>query len=232
VKPEAQILFWWLMFGGSHLLGSTLPVRTTLIRALGLRWFKALYSLVALATFLPLCFIFFANRHAGGAVFDPPPWLQYPAQALMLVAIVILAQGVVTPGPLSTMAEMSGRYPGEARGVQRVTRHPQNLGFGLFGLAHCLVNPFVGDLLFFGGFAVYGVLSGIHQDRRNLAAGHEAAKRFVSGTSFTPFGAIVAGRQHFAPREYNVAVLAASTFVFVILRVFHASLFGGFAGQG
>lgn len=48
------ILFWWLMFGGTHILSSSIPVRSFFIARFGRMPFRGLYSLVAFATFPPL----------------------------------------------------------------------------------------------------------------------------------------------------------------------------------
>ena len=36
MTPELQILLWWIAFGGTHQIGSSVPVRTWLIGKLGL----------------------------------------------------------------------------------------------------------------------------------------------------------------------------------------------------
>ena len=50
MQNSAMILFWWLMFGGTHIIGSSIPVRTFVIRRIGKLGFKGFYSLVGLAT--------------------------------------------------------------------------------------------------------------------------------------------------------------------------------------
>ena len=225
---ESEILLWWILFAGTHIIGSSVPVRTRLILALGLRGFKGFYTLVALATFIPLTYVYFTNKHAGTALFVPGGGMRLVAQGLMLLAFVALAQGVATPSPLSTQAEMTGAVPDRARGIQRITRHPQNLGFSLFGLAHCLANPNVADWLFFGGFVVYALVSAVHQDRRVRAVGPAAARQFQEQTSLVPFGAIVSGRQRLALREFSQTALWASVLLFIVVRIFHGRIFGGF----
>jgi uncharacterized membrane protein len=227
---ETRILIAWLLFAGTHIVGSSVPVRTRLIRALGLRGFKGIYTLVAFATFVPLVYIYFANKHAGTALFTPGAGLRLLAQAFMLLSFVVLAQGLATPSPLSTQAEMTGAFPDRARGIQRITRHPQNLGFALFGLAHCLANPNVGDWIFFGGFVVYALLSAMHQDRRVRATGPDAVRQFQEQTSLLPFGAILSGRQRLDLRELSPIALGVSVALFIVVRLFHGRIFGGFAG--
>jgi uncharacterized membrane protein len=223
-----HILLWWLMFGGTHVIGSSRPIRTRLIRSIGIWGFKGLYSLVALATFVPLCFVYFSHKHAGPLLFVASSGHRMATHALMLVAIIVVLQSLVTPSPLTTLAEMTGSFRARARGIQHVTRHPQNFGFAIFGFAHALSNPSVGDCLFFGGFVVYGILSAVHQDRRTLATGREEIRQFQSDTSFVPFAAILSGKQRLALAEYNRIALVISVIVFILLRLVHSKLFGGF----
>ena len=230
MQDVAFVLFWWLMFGGSHIIGSSIPVRTFFINRIGTLGFKCIYSFVALATFIPLCFVFFTHRHAGNLLYTSGYFLQLLAQLLMLAALVILLQSFTTVNPMSTKAELFGRYINSGFGIQRVTRHPQNFAFGLFGLAHLLVNPYLGDWIFFGGFIIYGIVSAMHQDRRLLAMGHVQVKQFIADTSALPFAAILSGKQRFGLDEYYPPAIAAAMVLFILLRLLHPMLFGGFGG--
>jgi uncharacterized membrane protein len=228
VGDEVKILIWWVLFAGTHIIGSSVPLRTFLIGRLTLAGFKALYSLVAFATFIPLCVVYANAKHAGALMFRVGPNWHLITQALMLLALIVLVQGQLAPNPMTSAAEMRGRFSSSARGIQRITRHPQNAAFILFGLAHCLINPYVGDWIFFGGFVVYGVISAPHQDRRVRATGPDEARTFLAETSFMPFAATLSGRQRLAPREFSIVGLVVSVVVFLILRQFHGQLFGGF----
>ena len=226
MKQAAAILFWWLLFGGSHILGSTIAVRTYLIGKISNLGFKALYSLVALATFIPLCWVYLTNKHGGQLLFTPGNTHQLFTHIFMLAALIVLFQGLATPSPITTQAELTGTFRPNAKGIQRVTRHPQNFAFALFGLSHLLVNPYVGDWIFFGGFIVYGVASSIHQDKRTLVTGPEQVRQFQSDTSAMPFYAILTGKQRLALQEYNTYGLVAAIIVFILLRLYHPVLFG------
>ena len=228
MENVAAILLWWLLFGVTHIGGSSQLVRGPLVRRLGLLGFKTLYSVIAVATFVPLCSVFFNNKHAGALLFLPGSGLQLTTQVLMLLALIILGQSLATKSPLTTLAEMTNSFGGRARGIQRVTRHPQNLSFALFGFSHMLSNPFVGDWVFFGGFLVYGILSALHQDKRTLATGPKEVREFQAETSVLPFAAILAGKQRLALREYNFVALGISILFFVVLRFLHSKLFGGY----
>ena len=228
MKQATAILFWWLLFGGSHILGSTIAVRTYLIGKISNLGFKALYSLVALATFIPLCWVYLTNKHGGQLLFTPGNTHQLFTHIFMLAALIVLFQGLATPSPITTQAELTGTFRPNAKGIQRVTRHPQNFAFALFGLSHLLVNPYVGDWIFFGGFIVYAVASAIHQDKRLAVTGPEQVKQFQADTSAMPFYAILTRKQRFALDEYNTYGMVAAIIIFILLRLYHPVIFGGF----
>jgi uncharacterized membrane protein len=228
MEGTPMIFFWWLMFGGSHIIGSSTPVRSFAINRIGILGFKLIYSLIALATFVPLCYIYFTHIHAGDRFYTTGYLLKLLAQFLMLGAFIVLLQGLVTANPMTTMVEFTGRAVSKARGIQRVTRHPQNFAFGLFGLAHLLANPYGGDWIFFGGFIIYGIVSAIHQDRRQLETGTPNVMQFLADTSAVPFAAIIRGKQRLAPGEYYPPALAAAIVLFILMRLLHPMLFGGF----
>ena len=230
MQNEIMILFWWLLFGGSHVVGSTIPVRNFVMSRIGMLGFKAVYSLVALATFGPLCYVYFINRHAGDAFYLPGYAVELLAQFLMLVAIIVLLQGLVTPNPMTTRAELSGTAASKGCGIQRITRHPQNFAFGLFGLAHFLANPYLGDWIFFGGFILFGIGSSLHQDRRYRATGSAEVRQFLADTSAIPFAAIINRKQRLAAGEFHPPGMAAAVLFFILLRLLHPMLFGGFGG--
>ena len=64
------IAFWWGTFAGSHMVLSSLPVRTRIIARLGDKAFLGLYTLIAFATLIPLVWVYLRNRHAGGLVWN------------------------------------------------------------------------------------------------------------------------------------------------------------------
>jgi uncharacterized membrane protein len=228
MKDAAHILLWWVLFGGSHIIGSTIGVRTCVIGKIGKLGFKILYSLVALGTFLPLCLVYFSHKHTGQMLFAVNHTLQIFTHILMLAAFIVLVQGLATPSPMTTQAELTGTFTVSARGVQRVTRHPQNFAFALFGLSHLLVNPYVGDWIFFGGFIVYAIASAMHQDKRMAVTGPDQVKQFHADTSAIPFYAIFTGRQRLALDEYNTYGLVAAIIGFILLKLYHPVIFGGF----
>jgi uncharacterized membrane protein len=107
----------------------------------------------------------------------------------MLLAVVLFVMMLATPSPASMR-------PGAtvARGVLRVTRHPMNMAFACFGIAHVAANGFLGDVFFFGQFAVLGLVGAFHQDARLVRVRGERYREFMASTSVLPFAAILQGR--------------------------------------
>src|SRR5262249_38951171 len=143
------IVFLWVLFGGSHIVLSSSFVRPQLVAKVGDRAFQGIYSLVALATFIPLCVYYGHHKHTG-----PQLWRSFLGLdlidkdlnvLLMALAFILLVSGLVARPPSSLLA--SGTP--EAYGVTRITRHPTFAAFFLFGIAHCLMNGTLADLAFF-----------------------------------------------------------------------------------
>ena len=200
------IAFWWGMFAGTHLVLSSLPVRGQLIARLGEKGFVGLYSLIAFATFIPLVWVYFGNRHAGGVIWNlaAAPGVRPLAAALAVLAIALIVGGVLHPSPaLVGMKQAWG-----ARGLTRITRHPLFMGFALWALSHLLLNGFLTDVLFFGGMVAFSLAGAAHQDARKRALEEERLGQFFAESSFWPFGAIIAGRNRIVWRELPWIALA------------------------
>ncbi len=215
----------WLLFAGSHLLLSSDWVRPKLVAAWGERLFQGVYSLVALATFVPLCVYYGRHKHVG-----PQVWITLEPYLLardfnigcMLLAFVLLLGGVLERPPSSLLAQ--GRP--QAYGLTRITRHPVFAAAFLFGLAHIAVIGGLGDLVFFGGFVAFAWAGSSHQDRRKSRDVPGYAE-FQAATSFVPFAAIVAKKQPFPGRELRWGMIVLALIVFYVVRLYHPAVFGG-----
>ena len=219
------IIVWWVAFCGSHILLSADAVRPRLARALGEKPFMALYSLVSLATFVPLLWTYLGARHLGPQLWYQPPGSKLAATAIMALAFALLGLALLSPAPSSLIHHRS--RPARAAGVTRVTRHPLSAAFFLMGLAHCLVMGFASDLAFFGGLCLFAVLTTWHQDARKMdqIADYD---RFQAETSFLPFLAMALGRQPViaALGELRWAGVILGAVVFVGLFLGHGWMFG------
>ena len=220
------VVFLWLLFGGSHLVMSSSSVRPQLIAKVGERPFQVIYSLVSLVTFILLCVYYANHKHTGIQLWHSFLGLDLIAKdlnvLLMAVAFILLVGGLAARPPSSMLA--SG-IP-EAYGITRITRHPVFAAFFLFGIAHCLMNGTLTDLVFFGGFSVFAWIGAAHQDARKVVdvPGYAA---FKDQTSFIPFAAIIDKRQPLNVGELRWTIVLVALVLFYIVRAHHPSWFGG-----
>ena len=213
------IAFWLGMFAGTHMVLSSLPLRGTLIARLGEQTFVRLYSLVALATFIPLVWVYLGNRHAGGVMWNlaAAPGVRLLAVALSVLGIATIAGGVLHPSP----ALVGIKQAWGARGLTRITRHPLFMGIALWALSHLLLNGFLTDVLFFGGLLAFSLAGAAHQDARKRATEEERLGQFFAESSFWPFAAIIAGRNRLIWRELPWIALAIGAAVALGIYALH-----------
>jgi uncharacterized membrane protein len=216
----------WVAFMGTHVWLSSSGVRPRLIARLGAQAFQGLYSLVALATFVPLVWIFATHKHAGPLLWTtlgPAALARGANHVLMAVALVLFVASLLPRG--AAPSSMLARGPAAVQGMTRITRHPMLASFGLFGIAHLLVNGSLGDVIFFAGFLLFTRIGGGHQDGRKAReiAGYDA---LIATTSIVPFGAIVTGRQRLVARELPLAAVVIGLVLTIVIRRYHGLLFG------
>jgi uncharacterized membrane protein len=213
-----SVLFTATHFGLSH--GA---VRAGLVKQFGPVGFRGVYSLISIGTLAPAATFAWIERHAGPVLWDLPRWIELAVSLpLMLLATILLVLSLASPSPVSMVPARP-----EARGVLRITRHPMNMGFGLFGVAHVVANGALGDVAFFGlCFAVVGIVGAYHQDARIAKAKGEALREFRRATSVLPFAAILRGRQKFDPGDMAWPLVALAVVAWGALVFFHGRLFG------
>ena len=214
------IILWWLAFAVTHMGLSSTRVRTRLIAALGERGFLGVYSLVALATFVPLVWFYFSHKHQGAFLWylGALPAVKWVMYAGMAFALSLLVAGLMRPSPAAFA-------PGKAEvgGAYHITRHPLFMAVGVYGLLHLLVARVnATELAFFAGFPLFAWAGCRHQDRRKLATGDEKFRRFHDETVFFPFTGSGTLR---GLREIRLP-LAIGAGLAIVLRVFHSQLFG------
>jgi uncharacterized membrane protein len=184
VSPASQVALLWLAFAGTHLGLASRRVEPRLAARLGRPGYLALYSAIALALFVPLCIVYFSNRHAGGWLWVVPATgaLRAVLYAGLLLAFVLVAASLLRPSPAALV-------PGDDRpgGVYLLTRHPMMTGLSLIGLLHLLPNGAASDVAFFGGLALFPLVGARHQDLRKLAAGDARFRAFHAATPFLLF---------------------------------------------
>ncbi len=221
----ATILALWVAFAASHMFLSSVKFRPRLVGALGQGGFLGLYSVIALAIFVPLVSVYMGNKHAGpflwywGGIGGAIPVVRWVVYVGMGLAFALAVAGNVNPSPASIAGNPDRS---EVRGMLRVTRHPLLMGIGLFGLLHlCVARVNVSELVFFGGLPVFTIIGCWHQDQRKLVTLGESFRRFHSETAFFPFARGGFRGIAEAPVAVGIGIVIA-----VGLRFFHGSLFG------
>jgi uncharacterized membrane protein len=207
VNPTISILLLWAAFTATHLGLASVRVEPKLRARLGSAGFVGLYSVVALALFVPLVTIYFGNRHAGPWLWLVPvgPVLRVLLYLGMTLGVILAVGSLLRPSPASLVPNA----PAEVRGVYRITRHPLVLGLALIWALHLIPNASTADVAFFGGFLAFSLAGAWHQDARKLHAGDAKFREFHAATSFLPFGRGVSGLADLPPLVVALGVLAA-----------------------
>lgn len=208
----------------SHLILASASIRPLLAGRLGEKGFRGLYSLVALVLLAALI-LAYANASHHHYLWPPGPGVRHLPLLLMPVALIFIVGGVLEPNPSAVGMENRLDDPQPARGVLRFTRHPMMWGIGLWAMVHILANGDLASLLFFGGLLLTALGGAWHLDRRMALAQGERWRRFAAVTSFTPFVAILSGRQTWNWRELAKPA-ALGLALFIILLLLHPFLFG------
>jgi uncharacterized membrane protein len=229
MDPVFAIALWALLFLGSHLVLSSRAVRPRLTARFGDGRYAGIYSLVALATFIPLILAFAHHKHSGAMLWNlrdvaAVRWLVW---LLMLLALIIFVASFITPNPGSMGAQPGGKDAGVARGVLKISRHPGFVAFSTFGVAHILMNGFVGDVIFFGSFPALSIIGGMHQDARKETQLGASYKQLEDSTSFFPGLALIQGRQHWTTADVPWLAIAIGVALTALIVWLHPSIFGG-----
>ncbi|UCE85231.1 MAG: hypothetical protein JSU66_12895 [Deltaproteobacteria bacterium] len=220
------VLLFWIAFAGTHMALSSSSVRPRLVAGLSERGYQGLYSLVAFATFVPLVWIYWRHKHEGPLLwnFADVPGVREVSIGLTALGFVFVALSFFQPS--ATAQTFLEHAKIRARGVNRITRHPLFAGIAIWGLAHVIVNGFLSDVLFFGGFAFYSVIGAAHQDSRKRSLAGDPLAAYYGETSLVPFGAIAAGRNRLVLAEISWPAVAIGIALATALFWFHGALFG------
>lgn len=117
------------------------------------RW-KALYSVVSALGLVAIIWGYAAARAEPVVLWAPVPGMRHLAALLTLLAFIFLVAAYV-PG----------------NGLKARLHHPMVLAVMVWALAHLLANNTLADILLFGGFLVWAVLSFRSARQRDQVAG-------------------------------------------------------------
>jgi len=225
MTPVAEIALWTGLFVGTHFVLSSEPIRTRLVGLVGAQPFRGIYSLVAIGTFVPMVMAFGYNKHAGAMLWNlrNDPVARGLTWFLMFAAAILLVAGLINPNPAAIGAP--SRY--HPTGILKITRHPSFAALASFGLGHLLMNGWLGDVIFFGGFVVLGVAGGVHQDHRKLREIGTPYREFLAATSFFPGLALLSRRAEWSHNDMPWTATALGVVAAIVLVLFHPRFFGG-----
>jgi uncharacterized membrane protein len=211
----ALVLFSSL-FAITHIGLSCDPFRQRLIDKLGNKVFMVVYSLIALIAIGPAIAILINVENTGPQLWEAPFWCYPIVHLLMLLAILMLILSFANPSPTGMMPASM-----EVRGVLRITRHPMNMGFAFFGLAHLIAGGSLGEIFFFGSFFVVGFLGAYLQDRKVASEKGEPFAKFADQTSVFPFAALITGKNHLEIGEISKPIVLVSLAVYIAAIFLH-----------
>lgn len=151
----SALILGLLLFLGVHSVRIVADGWRSGVRArIGENAWKGVYSVVSLAGFVLLVWGYGQARMDPVPLWTPMTWTRHLAALLTLPAFILLAAAYV-PG----------------NGIKARVHHPMVLGVKVWALSHLLANHTLADLLLFGGFLVWAVLSFRAARARDRAAG-------------------------------------------------------------
>jgi uncharacterized membrane protein len=220
VDSTLYLILATLLFIGIHAVPAT-PLRAAAVRALGEAAYQGLFSLASLAALV------WMTVEYGRAPFEGLwPGLRFVPVALLPVAFVLLACGLLARNPTLTGQSRALRREDPARGIIRVTRHPVMWAIMLWAAAHLLAIGSLQAVIFFGGLLLLAAAGTTLQDARKAAQLGEDWKRFAALTSNVPFFAVAQGRNHVVWREIGWWRPVVGLAAYAAVLWLHAWLFG------
>lgn len=174
-----------IAFVGSHFLMSH-PLRAPMVRALGNSLFLGVYSLVSIAALIWMIAAYRAVPYEPGA-WDTGDGIWAAATALMWIGSVLFFGSLLgNPALPAVIAEpLNDKRP---RGVFAITRHPMMWGIALWGVVHILIAPRPANVLLCGAIIFLALIGAALQDHKKKRLLGADWKRWMSRTSYLPFG--------------------------------------------
>jgi uncharacterized membrane protein len=142
--------------------------RTAQVARMGEKGWKAAYSVASLVGFVLLVWGYGQARLEPVPLWTPSIGLRHLASLLTVLSFILLAAAYV-PG----------------NGIKARIGHPMVVGVKVWALSHLLANHTLADLLLFGGFLVWAVLSFRAARGRDRAAGTVRPRGSASATAIT-----------------------------------------------
>lgn len=149
--------------------------RTRQIARLGLKRWKALYTVVAIIGFVLICWGFGLARHHPVLLYVPPLWLRHLNALFTLVAFVLF---------------FAARIP--RNHLKARLHHPQVLAVKVWAFGHLLATGMLHDVVLFGAFLLWAVVLFIASRRRDRRDGTTYPAGTLKGDAVTVVAGVVA----------------------------------------
>jgi uncharacterized membrane protein len=144
-----------LVFLVPHSVGLVAPQwRSQQVARLGEKPWKGLYSLVSLAGLVLIIWGYGHARATPVDVWAPPAWGRHAAAVLTVIGFVLIAAAYV---PRTKIKAALG--------------HPMTAGVALWAFAHLLANGTLRDVVLFGAFLVWALVTFVIRRGRDARAG-------------------------------------------------------------
>lgn len=144
------------------------PARQRFIQARGPLAWKAVYSAASIVGFVLIIQGWAQARMSPEVLWATPLWLRHVASLLTLASLVLLAAAYV---------------PRNA--IKARLRHPMVLGVKAWALAHLVANNTLADVVLFGSFLIWAVLSFRAARQRDRAQPENEVPHTAIGTAIT-----------------------------------------------
>lgn len=141
--------------------------RTATIARIGERPWKGIYAVLSIAGFVLLVWGYGQARQQM-PLWDPPAFLRHVTALLMLPVFVLFVAAYIP-----------------RNGIRARLHHPQVLSVKLWAVAHLLSNGNTADVLLFGGFLAWAVLSFTAARKRDRSQGRVYPPGTLQGTMVT-----------------------------------------------
>lgn len=138
--------------------------RSRQVVRLGLKRWKALYAVVAIAGFVLLCWGFGLARQQPVLLYVPPLWLRHLNALFTLVAFMLF---------------IAARVP--RNHFKAKLHHPQVLAVKVWAFGHLLATGMLHDVLLFGAFLLWAIMLFAASRRRDRREGTVYAAGTVQG---------------------------------------------------
>lgn len=206
-----------------HFALSSIPVRTQLEAAIGKKGFRAVYSILAFATFIGM--VVFYRTASFRELWDPPRWTRWIPVLTMPLAIFFMVAGFSAPNPTAVEqeAKVKDDHP---RGIVAVTRHPALWGFTLWAASHLATNGELHVVIVAASILVLALGGMLHIDARRRATLGADWDAFAAKTSVIPFAAIARKRAVLVPSEIGTKPVVIAAIVYVAIFFAHPYVIG------